>query len=334
MITSSGLRRLPRRLVRYGWHRSSAPLRWLRRRPARTALGHHLSTATEAPALAGELADEVAIIMSHKLESADRLAMLAVSIRQLVDGLAGVRIKVIVVDSSTGLLGTEARRLWMESGLDVEFESLAMPLGPAYVRMLEALEQPHVYIQFDDMVTAGLSPDFLRDSCSFLDRHAGHVDVVGVPWCLSAVPRRSDRVIEVVAQRRRQSGEYLFRPGGWQAPLAVERLLGGPFGIFQNFDYGFFLHNLVAPRDDFCERLRWYLEHVSWTSVHAIEMAARNQLRGPTWPHVGVSLAGVALVDLDFAHTTAAVRPESPQLRERVEMLNAGWAFDVHVEDA
>jgi hypothetical protein len=85
----------------------------------------------------------------------------------------------------------------------------------------------------------------------------------------------------------------------------------------------------VAPACDFARRLGWYLDALGTTSAHQVELAAAPKLRGPWWTHVAVCLDGVTLLDLDYAHTDAAVRDEVPANRVVFDAVAAGAAIDV-----
>lgn len=276
----------------------------------------------------GPLAGDLTVVSTFRVDSDDRLRMLQASTRQVDAALGGCGLRVIVDDASPEEYAERTRSAWSGVRLDVEIRSCQQAMATSLAGLLRELDTRWFYLQFDDQVTVGLSPSLLSASRRLLQMCAGDVDVVFPSWPVSTHVDEQARQIRLVSHEvDEEQALYRFGPAG--SPLHPVRTLeveGYRFGIFENFTYGFFVNHLVADADDYRRRLEWYMRSVGTSSVHRIENAAASGLRGPAWKHVAVCLDGVALLDLDYAHTAEAVRGRSPQNEAHVARLENGWS--------
>lgn len=246
----------------------------------------------------------------------------------------GALVPVTVSDASPEPLAPRVRAVWQRTGADVEISDVRGSLPASLDELLSRMDEPWFALQFDDMLTAGLSPELLQAACRLLDRYAHALHVVCPFWPLQvSVDPSAQRIVAESHEERNRRGatEYRFLSTGWLRPVVVEKVDGLRFGIFENFTYGFFFNHLIAPVDDFRTRLAWYRRHVDPDDAHAIELAAAPKLRGPWWTHLAVPLDGCTLVDLDYSHTQAAVRAQQPELREVHDAVQKGWPIEVPV---
>ena len=58
-------------------------------------------------------------------------------------------------------------------------------------------------------------------------------------------------------------------------------------------------------------------------------MAAAAKAKGPFWTHRAVCLDGVSLLDLDYAHTAEAVRPQDAIAARVYAAVRDGWSVSV-----
>lgn len=301
--------------------------RVLRRRRIRAASARIRGRAglLPPPPAAAAAAGELCVLSSYRVHNEDRLRMLRATVAWVDTALRGSGIPVRVRDSSTDAFVGRTRALWEATQLEVAVEQAEQPMAAALLDLLGEAPERWFYLQLDDEITCGLSPALLTASCRLLDHFAGDVGVVCPYWPVETL-REDDGGIVVVSHEFDVSRDaYRFGPTGrFVQPVAVVSVDGHRFGIFENFTYGFFVNHLVAATDDYRSRLAWFLRDAQTDSVHRVENVAASGLRGPGWTHVAVCLDGVALVDLDFAHTGAAVREDSSRPEEVLAAVEQG----------
>ena len=310
------------------WPVSRIKIGWSSRELRRFQPAQHVTPPHATP--------DLSVLMSYRVHNQERLSILSAVIRALSVQLAGLEIAIHIVDCSTPEMRAQVSALWDASPLDVRRTEADISLCEALWMLLSSCESRWFYLQFDDMITAGLDRNFLAGACELLGSYEGLIDVVCPFWPLERdFLEESHRVHlvshEVSAGRRPR---YRFTTGGLRAPVVEGTFSGRQFGVFENFTYGFFFNNLVAPTEDFRRRMSWYRQHVSSESVHRIEEVAAAKLTGPFWRHVGVCLDGAAILDVDFAHTAAAVRPEVPDNLRSWKAVMANWQIDVAAQVA
>lgn len=316
--------RVKRRLVR-------PALRFWSRRRTRSVT--HLLAAAPRTDAAAELADvslgrDLQILMSYRAADDDRLRMLSTVAGTFGPQIAGSGATLRVLDASPAGVAEATQALWRASALDVDFRRASLPLVEAYDALLTTATSRWFALQFDDQLSAGLTPDLLKASVSLLKTHAGRLGVVCPLWPIEKLIDDDKREIELVSHEMRSKGghrEYRFYTGGWRRPVLEQRVGEHTFGIFENFSYGFFFNHLIAPVDDYLRRLRWYAHHVTPPTAHNIELEAAAQLLGPFWTHIGVCLDGFSVLDLDYAHTASAVRLETPENRDMLRRVAEGY---------
>jgi hypothetical protein len=302
-------------------------------RPARRLLKHRRTEAASvrihARAQVAPVASEapdICVLTSYRVHNEERLRMLTAAVSSLDGALGGSGIPISVRDSSSAAFVSRTRALWQATQLSVTVKQAEEPMSSALLHLLGATRERWFYLQFDDEITCGLSPAFLRASCRLLEHFGGDVGVVAPYWPVETLLDSHGDVV-VVSHELDAGGSYRFGPAGRPVrPVATVDVDGHRFGIFENFTYGFFVNHLVADTADYRARLKWYLERARTDSVHRVENVAASGLRGPAWTHVAVCLDGVALVDLDFAHTGAAVRQDDSRPREVLAAVEQGRA--------
>lgn len=267
------------------------------------------------------------LLTSYRVESDDRLDLLATTFRWL-DAMAGEeRLRVRAVDASPEPWAARtAAVVAAAAGLDAEVTRSASSLAEAYEALLAATTTPCFALQFDDTLTPGVTPAWLRAATGLLEAAPGLVDAVCPPPRVR-VDRDEDRRVLSVVPYAHDGGRYRFATGGWQRPLEVVAVEDHTFGVFDTVMWGFYFNNLVARVDDFRDRFERYRRELDPT-VHGIELAA-FEWRGPVWRRIAIPLGGVCLLDLDFAHTAAAVRGERPDQRALWEAVDTGWGVEV-----
>lgn len=278
------------------------------------------------------LEDRLSILLSYRVTDEERLNILQVVAKQVGKALAGQKTRLLVSDASGPQYGDRTRRAIESIGLPLHYDPTPQKLAPAYAALLRQTETKYFYLQFDDFVTAGLTPQFLTGCCDLLERYEGLVGCVAIMWPKGVTlntPESSVRVCDYVAEPKGGATAYHFGFGKPQVPLFVEEFAGYRFGIFRNFNYGFFFNHLVAPTADYLQRLEWYREHVSADSVHAIEMEAEHCTIGPFFTHIAICLSNVCLLDLDYSHTPAAVRPQASINKEVCDAVARGYTVKV-----
>jgi hypothetical protein len=285
-----------------------------------------VAPATPDPAT---VADRLTVVMSFRVTSTDRLAVLATVLRRFDDSMAGAPVPLQVRDASSGEWADRAGALFAPRSPPTSYVQASESLSRAYLRSLRETDREYVYLQFDDQLAAGLSPGFLDAACGLLSRYKGELGVVSILWPWRVTHSDATRTVEVTTHRvqRRRAGRpprYSFGRDPFRAPLVVERIGGFEFGIFENFTYGFYFNHLVAPVDDYASRLEWYIDHVG-ENAHQIELAAGGRTLGPYWTHIAVCLDDISLLDLDFEHTVSAVRAEGHANRATFEALSNGY---------
>lgn len=316
---------LPRRVIRRARWAAAGPGIRRRQRAASRQIAGPLDR-WEAPSPAVSVAgDGVDVLVPHRVHNDDRLAMLRAVVRHLEGALAGTHARVLVADASDTAWSAAVQQLWATVDLDMELVRSDDPMPLRVLGLLERSDRPFTYLQFDDMVTVGLDDRVLDASCALLA--SGLVDVVFPSWPVEVtVDPEVERVMVVPYVENR--GRFRFWTGRARRPVATVTAGGVKFGVFENFTYGFFMNQSIVRREDLASRLQWFVTHVSSRSAHEIELVAAAG-RGPIWTHVAVPLGPVAILDLDFSHTEASVRPDDPGKRAVLEALEAGWAIDV-----
>jgi hypothetical protein len=291
---------------------------------------HHLAQPSQ---LVGKsVAEYLTVMMSYKITNQERLRILSAVLQQVKQALVGSGIMLHVIDASEREYLQYTEPMFRESELPVSFTSASKRLCQAYIEMLHQIPQKYVYLQFDDFITVGLTPEFLYAACHLLEKYAGLVDVVCIMWPFEVKISEAERTINVIGFQKAvnlldSQETYLFGYGTPQIPIFIEKIGAYEFGIFENFQYGFFFNHLIAPAQDYLRRLDWYIRHISSTSVHAIEVAASERTIGPFWTHLAICLSDVCLLDVDYSHTNEALRPESEQNRVVVEALRRRYAL-------
>jgi hypothetical protein len=281
------------------------------------------------------LSDLIVALLSYRITNEDRLRIFSIMLSRLGQQIATTGVSLRVEDSSDPAWTNQASALLKNSAVPVLLEAKPEKLCEAYADMLRAVKQKYFYLQFDDFITVGLSGEFLRSCCELLEKYSGLVNVIPIMW-----PRRVEivdekRAVEITSHEILPAAEnspvrYHFGFGEPVTPLFTEKFGDFEFGIFENFQYGFFFNHLVAPVADYAERLAWFMENVSSTSVHQIELAASQRTVGPFFTHLAICLGDVCLLDLDYAHTAEAVRPQVQANRLVCNALEQGFRLQVH----
>lgn len=274
----------------------------------------------------------ISIIMSFRITQRDRLDILLATLRNLDAALGDTGINLRVIDASDNGYPQAVRNALETLQLPVTYIHKCLPLAEAYEHLLETSPTPYIYLQFDDQITTNLTEEFLRGSCGLMERYRGTVNVVAPPWPLDVSVKLARRTLDVHTFNIKESWpgpqssrRYMFGNNATRRPLAIRTFNEHEFGIFRNFHYGFFFNHLIAPAPDFLRRLKWYRRNLRTNSAHQIELAASKGTLGPAWRVIGASLKDVAILDLDYVHTSAAVRPESPHIKERLIALERGF---------
>lgn len=301
-----------------------------RTKAATAAIRRARGTLTEsASSIPKELEEKLTVLMSLKVTSSERLSILELTLRHLTRALGQSRVPILVDDASDrSSVAADVRAMFQNLPMHVGYENSGRPMTQGYLDLLAECETEFCYLQFDDQLTTNLSPPLLEAASEFLERYGGLVPVVSATWPTAVDV--GDGVItvttyEVASHRSRTS--YRFQSGRPIKPLFVEKVGGHTFGVFENFMYGFYFNHIIVPVSDYKARLRWYIDHVDATSVHRIEVAAARKTLGPFWTHVAVCLDDVAILDLDFQHTPAAVRPVTTTPHEVFQALQKGWTI-------
>lgn len=278
------------------------------------------------------LDERLSILLSYRVTDEERLNILRVVAKKVGETLAGQKTRLLVCDATGPEFLARTRESIDSIGLPLEYDTAAQKLAPAYAAMLRQTESKYFYLQFDDLITANIAPGFLGSCCDVLDKYEGLVGCVAIMWPYAVQVDHVERSVQVTDYATQQPGgstSYHFGYGKPQVPLCIEEFGGYRFGIFRNFNYGFFFNLLVAPTADYLQRLEWYREHLSTDSVHAIEIAAEHCTIGPFFTHIAVCLSNVCLLDLDYSHTPSAVRPQGILNKEVCDAVAAGYAIKV-----
>lgn len=265
--------------------------------------------------------ERVAVVSTYRIQDANRLRILEATVRHLSKTFSGSTVPFVVRDASDPLHAQSAHDIWSASGLPTDWQIDGLPLVDSLEGAVGALEEPYFCLQFDDMLTVGMDPSYLAAATQVLGRFSGDVGVVCPVWPLKVELRNG--VIEIEAYETGPRGALRFRDGVVR-PVEMVTIDERRFAIFENFTYGFFFNALVAPVDDFLFRLSAFRAHAATSSAHAIELFAAAKSHGPWWTHIAVCLDGVSLLDLDFAHTSQALRLNSPEVERLVEALENG----------
>lgn len=315
------------RLFRRAFRTVTRPaVRRRRRRQVRSDTGRLIATEFGEPPSA-RLADDLTVVSTFRVDSADRLRMLQQVVRHVESALGGSGLRACISDASPAAYEEQVSLAWQSAGLSAEIQRRPAAMADSLLEVLRELDTPWFYLQFDDQLTVGLSTSLLSSATALLKMCGGSVDVVLPYWPVEIHMDESAREIQLVSHIVDETEDlYRFGPDGPPVrPIRTFDIGGHRFGIFENFTYGFFVNHLIANAANYRRRLEWYMHHVDTSSVHRIENAAASGLRGPTWSHVAVCLDGVALLDLDYAHTSEAVRQRAPENERQVLRLEDGW---------
>ena len=298
-------------------------------------MGQNRNVVRTSPISNSNISDHIGVIISYKIAEPLRVLILTETLQILKRALRGSAVPIRVIDASDPPYASQSEPLFAQLDLPVFYETAPLRLCEAYLKMLRATRQRYTYVQLDDAVTLGLRPEFLHAACTLLDKYDGLLNVVSIELPVGVEIVATERAVNVVMFRQRNSGDkadYSFGVGPPLRLLWKERIGDYEFGVFENRFYGFYFHNLVVPTRDYASRLEWYMEHISQTSVHAIELAAADRTVGPYWTHLAICLSRVCMVDLDFAPTPGAVRPPNDCNRVVMEALRAGYEPRIRCE--
>jgi hypothetical protein len=324
MTWVKALAALPRRVLRkLSWTAAAPRIRASQRRAS--ALLLEQLAAMPSPSSWEVPPPSLDVLVPLRVHNEDRLLMLTEVVRHLGPALRDTDVGVLVGDASLPEWSPDVERLWSGSGLAARVDRRTEPMPLRVLDLLAESAAEHVMLQFDDMITAGLDAGLLASACALLQ--TGLVDVVFPSWPLSVEVEDTTERIVVVPFEVGCNGHRFFA-GRPRQPVAVLTVGDVTYGIFESFTYGFFLNQLVTRREDLRARLAWFVDHVSAESAHRIELVAARG-KGPAWNHLAVPLAGVATIDLDYAHTEASVRAENPQNRRVLEAVRAGWRIEI-----
>ena len=272
------------------------------------------------------------MLMTFKVTNEDRASILRVVLDRLRKDLAGSDLPVLAADASSDPYSDRARAHLLELSTHIDHRRSDAPMTLGYRELLDGCSTPYCYLQFDDQITTNLSPGLLLAATRFLDRHED-VPVVTAVWPLEVTVDEARREVRVVTHRKKRSlldGGETYRFGQTRKarrPVLVEEVDGYRFGLFENFYYGFYFNHIVTRPGDYSKRLGWYLETLGSTSAHEIELSARDRTFGPVWSHVAVCLDGVSILDVDYSHTDASVRPHTSTARDVHRALSAGYGI-------
>lgn len=274
------------------------------------------------------------MVLCYRTVDSDRFAMLEATVERLATSLAGSGLQLLVGDASDEPWFTRGAALWRHSKLNVEHQRLVEPLAGGIGALLRQIDHRFFYLQFDDVLTVGLSSPLLEGACRVLATSGGDVGAVCTLWPMAVreVAETQTLLVTGVELRSRDGAiaSCRFGMGQAQRPVVQQRHGDLIFGSFENFVYGFFFNNVVCEREDYLSRLDWYLDNVS-PSAHQIELATASRHVGPFWTHLGLPLDGQSLLDLDYKHTSTAVRGELPQNRRAFDLAKAGWRIEHQV---
>lgn len=273
------------------------------------------------------------MLMAFKIEDDERAAIADAVFGRLQRDLAGCEMRIRAYDASPDRYSDAVAAKVKALSPAVEYRRVDRPLTVSYIELAEACTTPYCYFQFDDQLVTNLSPEFLLAASRLLDRHGDLLPVVTAVWPLEVSVDDEQEEIVVLTHRRHGGDAYRFGEMRRRAPILVEEVDGFTFGIFENFYYGFYFQHIVTRPDDYARRVRWYMDATGSSSAHEIELAASDRTFGPFWTHVAVCLDGMAILDVDFAHTQTSLRPETLTARDVHRALENGFEIrTVHVD--
>jgi hypothetical protein len=263
-------------------------------------------------------AENILLILSFRVSSLDRLAILKTSMDQNLKLLNKTDILLKVADASPQAYSSQAKAaLSADSKVRLELEFSQEKLAPSYFSLLSQASQSYFCMLFDDQPIVGLNEAFLSASCQLLSDFAGLVDLVYI----------SDTEAQNIDHKNKQlifgMAGLDFRARGIK-PLRIVKYGQYSFVIVENKNFGFFFNTYVGRRQDYMSRLGWYLKNVSVTSDRLIEIAA-SRFYGPAYRFLAIPLE-VFQINIDFVHTPGSFRNYSGSLeRELFQALNDNY---------
>lgn len=302
-------------------------------RPARRLLSRRRIAAGTAALRDGRVLAgpaPAAVVSSYRIADEARLRMLRLTVAQLATAFAGSDVRFVVGDASPPEYAEVTEEIWRQSALRVDWRPGDLPLVRSLDEILADLPERYFCLQFDDMVSVGLSPAYLAAATRVLGGYGPEVGAVSPFWPVSVEVPVDRATVEVIAYRRGRSGVLGFREHEVE-PLTELDVDDHRFAIVENFTYGFFFNALIASSHDYLARLRRYRRLAATGSAHGIENYAASKLRGPYWTHIAVPLDRATLLDLDYSHTGEALRAQAPEKKQIVEALESGARIDVRV---
>jgi hypothetical protein len=283
-----------------------------------------------------DLSSEITAVMAFRVTTDARADLLDQIVGRLAADL-GRRVPIVVGDASPPGRTEHNEIVLRRPSLQVDYHQMAEGLAATVLHLLErVVSTSFFYLQFDDQVTVGMTPELLAVSAELLRRYNGAIPVVAIPWPTHLEVDHQSRHIRVAThagRTRRGRREYSFGGAPFRAPVFEVDVCGRVFGVFENFTYGFFFNHLVAPTAQYAATLRAHMAMIS-EDAHRIELATRWRRAPGSWRFIAIPLDGVALLDLDFEHTDAAVRPEHPEHRQRLQALRDGYSIVTSVIEA
>ncbi len=257
--------------------------------------------------------------LSFLIATTERFEILSAAAPRTFAGFEGTDINLRVYDASDPSWACQTQPLikrYYRSNLD--YEVRPGTFLEHWLDLLRKSDTPYFAMLFDDQAVYGLTPSFLCAACQLLTDFKGLVDLVHVDYKYPYSIDDDKRTVSV----------NLDRPQWKQCkrtPVGTVRYGEHTFDILEKWDYGFIADVIIASRTDYQRRLEWYMNNVSPDSVHAIEVAAYDLRVGPVYHYYAVPRDAFFL-DIDFQHTTAAVRADESRSRKLYEAVRDGYA--------
>ncbi|MBF0239020.1 MAG: hypothetical protein HQM12_15060 [SAR324 cluster bacterium] len=265
-----------------------------------------------------DLKDNFFFLSTFITATADRMKILEATIPQSFIEIGNSNLTVRVIDASDKNWSGKIESVFEKiHGINLQYKNQKIQFAPSIYNTLQQCSEKYFCLVYDDQPIFGLNTSFLKASCQLLKDYEGSLDMV---------------LMETLKDYRIENDKIYFNLSDLGCKQYSHKLIeevsynGHKFGIYENYQYGFFFNTIIASCKDYSKRLEWYLKNIGENGQH-IELAGKAA-KGPIFHHIAVSHE-VFMMDIGYEHTTLSIRGNKASRKDLYQALKKGYGIQI-----
>ncbi len=259
------------------------------------------------------------LLGSYRINSPLRQQIFRFTTKLNLDGLMDSSLNYRVIDASDAQYTKDNKEILDNYRLNLDYQVLRLNQQKSILKILESSPESYFCMVYDDQPIIGLNQDFFEACLSLLKDFNGLVTLILIESALKYQINPESKKIYYDLE----SLEY--KDKRWE-PLRIVHYGNYSFAIIFNYHYGFFFNTIIASRQEYSKKLKWYMDHVKNDNSQYIELAGMKR-QGPVYNYIAVPLQAV-MFNIDCAGTEISIREQDNDPRILFDALSDGYQFE------